>query len=120
MDDDGRGQAVARVQSSYSGSLIRLAGLLVRDEPTVHQVVHECFTTLYDGWYDLPTDHRSLSYLKQAISSAQRSLLEVHRHQLASDTRWSSSLCEPVEGGRRIATSRVARCAGAQIANRVL
>ena len=75
MDDDGRGQAVARLQSSYSGSLIRLAGLLVRDEPTAHQVVHECFTALYDGWYDLPTDDRSLSYLKQAVVGRCRYVL---------------------------------------------
>jgi hypothetical protein len=76
MDDDGRAQAVARLHSSYCRPLTRLAGLLVGDEPTANEVVRNCFATLYDGWYQLPAEDRSLSHLKQAMVDRCRRILE--------------------------------------------
>ncbi len=75
MTHDGRGQAVARLHSSYCSPLVRLARLLVRDDPTANQVVHECFTALYDRWFELPADDRSLSHLKVAIVRRCRYIL---------------------------------------------
>jgi hypothetical protein len=76
MDDDGRGQAVARLHSSYCRPLMRLPGLLVRDESAANRVVHDCFTALYDGWYELPADDRSLSYLKRTMVGRCRHILQ--------------------------------------------
>jgi hypothetical protein len=75
MDDDGRAQAMARLHSSYCRPLTRLARLLVRDEPTANQVVHNCFTALYDGWYELAAEDRSLSRLKREMVDRCRSVL---------------------------------------------
>lgn len=75
MDDNGRDQAIALLRSSYRSPLTRLARLLVRDEPTANQVVHECFGALYDRWHELPAHDRSLPYLKRAIVSRCRDIL---------------------------------------------
>jgi hypothetical protein len=75
MDDDVRAQVVARLYSSYCRPLTRLARLLVRDEPTANQVVHSCFTSLYDGWYELAAEDRTLSHLKQEMVRRCRCVL---------------------------------------------
>jgi hypothetical protein len=75
MDDDGRAQAVARLHSSYCRPLTRLARLLVRDEPTANQIVHSCFTSLFDDWYELTAEERSLSHLKRVMVDRCRCVL---------------------------------------------
>jgi RNA polymerase sigma-70 factor (sigma-E family) len=75
-------QAVAQLYSNYYRSLVRLAGLLVRDEPTAEEVVQECFIAMHDGWHRLRAEDKALSYLKQAVVNRARSVL---RHRSVVD-----------------------------------
>jgi RNA polymerase sigma-70 factor (sigma-E family) len=70
--------AVTKLYSTHYRSLVRLAGLLVRDEPTAEEVVQECFVAMHDGWHRLREEDKTLSYLKQAIVNRARSVLQ-HR-----------------------------------------
>ncbi|HYZ57809.1 MAG TPA: sigma factor, partial [Streptosporangiaceae bacterium] len=55
--------AVTKLYSAHYRSLVRLAGLLVRDEPTAEEVVQECFVAMHDGWHRLREEEKALSYL---------------------------------------------------------
>ena len=74
--------AVSQLYSNHYRSLVRLAGLLVRDEPTAEQVVQECFIAMHDGWHRLREEDKALSYLKQAVVNRARSVL---RHRSVVD-----------------------------------
>ena len=71
-------EAVTELYSSHYRSLVRLAVLLVRDEPTAEEVVQECFIAMHDGWHRLRDQEKALSYLKQAVVNRSRSVLR-HR-----------------------------------------
>src|SRR5512142_2276950 len=58
--------AVTQLYTSHYRSLVRLAVLLVRDEPTAEEVVQECFIAMHRGWHRLRDEEKALSYLKQA------------------------------------------------------
>jgi RNA polymerase sigma-70 factor (sigma-E family) len=75
-------EAVTQLYSNHYRSLVRLAGLLVRDEPTAEEVVQECFIAMHDGWGNLRDDDKALSYLKQAVVNRSRSVL---RHRSVTD-----------------------------------
>ena len=71
-------EAVTQLYTSHYSSLVRLAALLVRDEPTAEEVVQECFIAMHDGWQRLRDNGKALSYLKQAVVNRCRSVLR-HR-----------------------------------------
>jgi len=71
-------EAVTQLYTSHYSSLVRLAALLVRDEPTAEEVVQECFIAMHDGWHRLRDNDKALSYLKQAVVNRCRSVLR-HR-----------------------------------------
>ena len=71
-------EAVTELYTSHYRSLVRLAALLVRDEPTAEEVVQECFIAMHDGWHRLRDKDKALSYLKQAVVNRCRSVLR-HR-----------------------------------------
>ena len=75
-------EAVTQLYSNHYRSLVRLAGLLVRDEPTAEEVVQECFIAMHDGWQRLREEDKALSYLKQAVVNRSRSVL---RHRSVVD-----------------------------------
>src|SRR5579875_1367036 len=75
-------QAVTQLYSNHYRSLVRLAGLLVRDEPTAEEVVQECFIAMHGGWHRLRDEDKALSYLKQAVVNRSRSVL---RHRSVMD-----------------------------------
>jgi RNA polymerase sigma-70 factor (sigma-E family) len=75
-------QAVTQLYSNHYRSLVRLAGLLVRDEPTAEEVVQECFIAMHGGWHRLREEDKALSYLKQAVVNRSRSVL---RHRSVMD-----------------------------------
>src|ERR1700761_2830344 len=75
-------EAVTQLYSNHYRSLVRLAGLLVRDEPTAEEVVEECFIAMHDGWHRLREEDKALSYLKQAVVNRARSVL---RHRSVVD-----------------------------------
>ena len=71
-------EAVTALYSGHYRSLVRLAVLLVRDEPTAEEVVQESFIAMHDGWHRLRDEEKALSYLKQAVVNRSRSVLR-HR-----------------------------------------
>ena len=75
-------QAVIQLYTIHYRSLVRLAALLVRDEPTAEEVVQECFIAMHDGWHRLRDEDKALSYLKQAVVNRSRSVL---RHRSVID-----------------------------------
>ena len=42
---------MTEIYLTHCRSLVRLAVLLVRDEPTAEEVVQECFIAMHDGWH---------------------------------------------------------------------
>jgi RNA polymerase sigma-70 factor (sigma-E family) len=75
-------EAVTQLYSNHYRSLVRLACLLLRDEPTAEEVVQECFVAMHDSWHRLREEDKALSYLKQAIVNRSRSVL---RHRSVTD-----------------------------------
>jgi RNA polymerase sigma-70 factor (sigma-E family) len=75
-------QAVTRLYMTYYRSLVRLAVLLVRDEPTAEEVVQDCFIAMSDGWHRLRDEEKALSYLRQAVVNRSKSVL---RHRSVVD-----------------------------------
>jgi RNA polymerase sigma-70 factor (sigma-E family) len=73
---------VTELYSNHFRSLVRLAGLLVRDEPTAEEVVQECFIAIGDTWDKLRDETKALSYLRQAVVNRSRSVL---RHRSVVD-----------------------------------
>ena len=78
-------QAVTEIYTTYYGPLVRLAVLLVRDEPTAEEVVQECFIAMHDGWHRLRERDKALSYLKQAVLNRSKSVLR-HRSVVGRHT----------------------------------
>jgi len=77
-------EAVTQLYSNHYRSLVRLANLLLRDEPAAEEVVQECFIAMHDGWGRLQEEDRALSYLKQAVVNRSRSVL---RHRSVVDRK---------------------------------
>ena len=75
-------EAVTQLYTIHYRSLVRLAALLVRDEPTAEEVVQECFIAMHDGWHRIREEDKALSYLKQAVVNRARSVL---RHRSVID-----------------------------------
>jgi RNA polymerase sigma-70 factor (sigma-E family) len=71
-------EAITQLYTGHYHSLVRLAAMLVRDEPTAEEVVQECFIAMRDGWHRLRSQDKALSYLKQAVVNRSRSVLR-HR-----------------------------------------
>jgi RNA polymerase sigma-70 factor (sigma-E family) len=74
-------EAVTQLYTSHYRSLVRLAALLVRDEPTAEEVVQECFIAMHDGWHRLRDKDKALGYLKRAVVNRCRSVLR-HRSMM--------------------------------------
>ncbi len=74
-------EAVTQLYMSHYRPLVRLAVLLVRDEPTAEEVVQECFIAMHDGWHRLRDGDKALSYLEQAVVNRSKSVL---RHRSAA------------------------------------
>jgi RNA polymerase sigma-70 factor (sigma-E family) len=75
-------EAVTLLYSDHYRSLVRLAGLLVRDEPTAEEVVQDCFIAVHGRWHRLHEEGKALAYLKQAVVNRSRSVL---RHRVVAD-----------------------------------
>lgn len=61
--------------TSHYRTLVRLAALLVGDEPTAEKVVKASFGTMLDRWPGLSEKDRSLTYLKRETVRRARSVL---------------------------------------------
>jgi RNA polymerase sigma-70 factor (sigma-E family) len=81
-DSASADEAVTLLYTNHYRSLVRLAGLLVRDEPTAEEVVQDCFIAVHGRWHRLREEGKALAYLKQAVINRSRSVL---RHRVVAD-----------------------------------
>ena len=75
-------EAVTQLYLRHYRPLVRLAGLLVRDEATAEEVVQDCFIALHGRWHRLHEEGKAPAYLKQAVVNRSRSVL---RHRSVAD-----------------------------------
>jgi RNA polymerase sigma-70 factor (sigma-E family) len=75
-------EGVNRLYRRHYRSLVGLAGLLVRDEPTAEEVVQDCFISVHRSWHRLREEGKALAYLRQAVANRSRSVL---RHRAVAD-----------------------------------
>ena len=68
-------EAVTQLYMSHYRPLVRLAVLLVRDEPTAEEVVQECFIAMHDGWHRLRDEDKALSCLELAMMNRSAGVL---------------------------------------------
>ena len=74
--------AITKLYTNHYRSLVRLAVLLVSDEPTAEEVVQECLIAMHAGWNRLGEKDKALWYLKQAVVNRSRSVM---RHRSVID-----------------------------------
>jgi RNA polymerase sigma-70 factor (sigma-E family) len=87
QEPDGAWDADAAVEQLYVAhwrSLVRLAVLLVRDQPTAEDVVQDAFVAMHGRWRRLRDPDKALAYLRQTVVNRSRSALRhrgvVERH----------------------------------------
>lgn len=80
--DGGLGPSRLSVSDLYHAhrlQLVRLAVLLVDDQPTAEDVVQDAFTGLYARWHRLEDPDKALAYLKASVVNLARSVLRRRR-----------------------------------------
>jgi RNA polymerase sigma-70 factor (sigma-E family) len=75
-------RAVTAIYALHYRSLVRLAGLLVRDVATAEEVVQDSFVAMHTAWRRLRDSDKALSYLRQSVVNRSRSVL---RHRVVVD-----------------------------------
>jgi len=75
-------RTVTALYAEHYTALVRLAMLLVHDEPTAEEVVQDSFVAMQGGWRRLRDTDKALSYLRQAVVNRSRSVL---RHRSVVD-----------------------------------
>jgi RNA polymerase sigma-70 factor (sigma-E family) len=75
-------QAVVQLYSLHYKALVRLAAILVRDDPTAEEVVQDAFVATRGACQRLGDAEKALDYLRQAVVNRSRSVL---RHRSGAD-----------------------------------
>ncbi len=78
----GPDTAVEELYAAHYRQLVRLAVLLVRDQPTAEEVVQDAFVAMHGRWARLQEPQKALAYLRQAVVNGARSVLR-HRAVVA-------------------------------------
>ena len=84
-DSAGSGQARQAVTALYQAhalGLIRLAVVMLGDQPAAEDVVQEAFCGLYRRWHALSDTERALSYVRSSVINGCRSVLRRRVRQL--------------------------------------
>jgi RNA polymerase sigma-70 factor (sigma-E family) len=68
-------QAISVLYSAHYRTLVRAAGLLVRDVGTAEDVVQEAYVGLYRRWDRIRDPDAAAGYLRQAVINGARSVL---------------------------------------------
>ncbi|HEV2375733.1 MAG TPA: SigE family RNA polymerase sigma factor, partial [Streptosporangiaceae bacterium] len=76
------GQAVTEIYATHYWSLVRLAGLLVRDPATAEEVVQDSFVAMHGAWARIRDTEKAVSYLRASVVNRSRSVL---RHRVVVD-----------------------------------
>ncbi|MCU0265572.1 MAG: SigE family RNA polymerase sigma factor [Actinomycetia bacterium] len=70
-----RDTALTVLYTAHHRSLVRIAGLLLRDVDAAEDVVQDAFVGLYRRWYRLRDPDKAAAYLRQATVNGARSAL---------------------------------------------
>ncbi len=68
-------QALTVLYAAHYRSLVRLAGLLLRDQAAAEETVQDAFVGLYRRWHSLRDPERAAAYLRTATVNGCRSAL---------------------------------------------
>jgi len=106
----GDWDADAAVESLYAAHwrrLVRLAVLLVRDQPLAEDVVQDAFVAMHGRWRRLRDPDKALAYLRRCVVNGSRSALRhrgvVERHAAGEQ------VLEPVPGADETTAVRARR-----------
>jgi RNA polymerase sigma factor (sigma-70 family) len=99
---------------AHATGLVRLALLLVGDQPSAEDVVHEAFLGLYRNWADLEDHGRLAGYLRVAVVNGSRGVLRARRRAWLRPVRhelpvWSAEAAAMATEERRAVLAAVAR-----------
>lgn len=117
MTDHAAPAAEEFVDSLYRAhavSLVRVAMLLVGDQPSAEDVVQDAFLQLYRGLPRLRDRDKALPYLRASVVNGSRSMLRARRRALLRRTQhqpavWSAEAAALEGEDRRAVLSAVAR-----------
>jgi RNA polymerase sigma-70 factor (sigma-E family) len=73
---------VSDLYQAHALSLVRMAKLLLRDQPSAEDVVQDAFLGLYRAWPGLRDRDHVLPYLRAAVINGSRSVLRSRRRAL--------------------------------------
>jgi RNA polymerase sigma-70 factor (sigma-E family) len=80
--DQQAGDLVSDLYQAHALSLVRMAKLLLRDQPSAEDVVQDAFLGLYRAWPGLRDRDHVLPYLRAAVINGSRSVLRSRRRAL--------------------------------------
>ena len=80
-------QAVTALYQAHALGLIRLAVVMLGDQPAAEDVVQEAFCGLYRRWHALADSERALSYVRSSVINGCRTALRRRVRQLTGVRR---------------------------------
>jgi RNA polymerase sigma-70 factor (sigma-E family) len=80
--DQQAGDLISDLYQAHALSLVRMAKLLLRDQPSAEDVVQDAFLGLYRAWPGLRDRDHVLPYLRAAVINGSRSVLRSRRRAL--------------------------------------
>jgi RNA polymerase sigma-70 factor (sigma-E family) len=113
-EDLSRDDAVGDLYRRQATGLVRLALLLVGDQPSAEDVVQEAFLGLYRNWPGLDDLGRVDGYLRVAVVNGSRGVLRARRRAWLRPVRhdlpvWSAEAAAMATEERRVVLAAVAR-----------
>lgn len=108
-----REQAVGELYRQHVTGLVRLALMLVGDQPSAEDVVQEAFLGLYRNWPGLDDRDRVDGYLRVAVVNGSRGVLRARRRAWLRPVRhdppvWSAEAAAMATEERRLVLAAVA------------
>lgn len=109
-----RADAVGDLYRQHATGLVRLALVLVGDQPSAEDVVQEAFLGLYRNWSGVDDYGRVAGYLRVAVVNGSRGVLRARRRAWLRPVRhdppvWSAEAAAMAAEERRAVLAAVAR-----------
>ena len=113
-EDLSREDAIGELYRRHVTGLVRLALMLVGDQPSAEDVVQEAFLGLYRNWPGLDDRDRVDGYLRVAVVNGSRGVLRARRRAWLRPVRhdppvWSAEAAAMATEERRLVLAAVAR-----------
>ena len=111
--DRSRAEAVGDLYRRHAVGLVRLALLLVGDQPSAEDVVQEAFLGLYRNWPTLNDHGRVTGYLRMAVVNGCRDVLRARKRAWLRPVRhdppvWSAEAAAMATEDRRAVLAAMA------------